>query len=35
MKQFGPIVPVMTFKDIQEPLNDMVESNYGQQVFIW
>ena len=25
----------MTFKDIQEPLNDMAESNYGQQVSLF
>jgi glyceraldehyde-3-phosphate dehydrogenase (NADP+) len=23
MKQFGPVVPILSFKDIQEPLNDM------------
>ena len=34
-EQFGPIIPVMTFKDIQEPLNDMAESNYGQQVSVF
>lgn len=34
-EQFGPIVPIMTFKDIQEPLNDMAESNYGQQVSLF
>tara|TARA_B100001063_G_scaffold190095_1_gene180873 strand:+ start:264 stop:1850 length:1587 start_codon:yes stop_codon:yes gene_type:complete len=34
-EQFGPIIPVMTFKDTQEPLNDMAESNYGQQVSVF
>jgi glyceraldehyde-3-phosphate dehydrogenase (NADP+) len=34
-EQFGPVIPVMTFKDIQEPLNDMAESNYGQQVSLF
>jgi len=34
-EQFGPIIPVMTFKDIQDPLNDMAESNYGQQVSVF
>ena len=34
-EQFGPVVPVMTFKNIQEPLNDMAESNYGQQVSLF
>jgi glyceraldehyde-3-phosphate dehydrogenase (NADP+) len=34
-EQFGPVVPVLTFKDIQEPLNDMAESAYGQQVSLF
>lgn len=34
-EQFGPIVPVLTFKDIQEPLNDMAASSYGQQVSLF
>lgn len=34
-EQFGPIVPILTFKDIQEPLKDMAESNYGQQVSLF
>jgi glyceraldehyde-3-phosphate dehydrogenase (NADP+) len=34
-EQFGPLIPIMTFKDIQEPLNDMAESNYGQQVSLF
>jgi len=34
-EQFGPIIPVMTFKNIQEPLDDMAESNYGQQVSVF
>ena len=34
-EQFGPLVPILTFKDIQEPLNDMAESNYGQQVSLF
>jgi glyceraldehyde-3-phosphate dehydrogenase (NADP+) len=34
-EQFGPLVPIMTFKDIQEPLDDMAESNYGQQVSLF
>jgi glyceraldehyde-3-phosphate dehydrogenase (NADP+) len=34
-EQFGPVVPIMTFKDIQEPLDDMAESNYGQQVSLF
>ena len=34
-EQFGPVVPIMTFKNIQEPLDDMAESNYGQQVSLF
>ena len=34
-EQFGPVVPILTFKDIQEPLRDMAESNYGQQVSLF
>jgi glyceraldehyde-3-phosphate dehydrogenase (NADP+) len=28
-------VPILTFKNIQEPLDDMAESNYGQQVSLF
>jgi len=34
-EQFGPVIPIMTFKDIQEPLDDMAASNYGQQVSLF
>lgn len=34
-EQFGPVVPILSFKNIQEPLNDMAESNYGQQVSLF
>ena len=34
-EQFGPVIPILTFKDIQEPLNDMAASNYGQQVSLF
>ena len=34
-EQFGPIVPVVTYKDINEPLKYVVESNYGQQASIF
>ncbi len=34
-EQFGPIIPVLSFEDIQEPLDDMAESNYGQQVSLF
>ncbi len=34
-EQFGPVIPVMPFSDIEEPLDDMAESNYGQQVSLF
>lgn len=34
-EQFGPVVPVMSFTDIDEPLADMAASNYGQQVSLF
>lgn len=34
-EQFGPVIPVVSFSDIEEPLNDMAESNYGQQVSLF
>lgn len=34
-EQFGPVIPVVAFKEIEEPLNDMAESNYGQQVSLF
>ncbi|MEN1785368.1 MAG: NADP-dependent glyceraldehyde-3-phosphate dehydrogenase [Bacteroidota bacterium] len=34
-EQFGPIVPVVSFSDISQPLDDMAESNYGQQVSLF
>ncbi len=34
-EQFGPVVPVLSFQDISEPLDDMAESNYGQQVSLF
>lgn len=34
-EQFGPVIPVVPFKDIEDPLNDMAESNYGQQVSLF
>jgi len=34
-EQFGPVIPIVSFSDIKEPLNDMAESNYGQQVSIF
>jgi len=34
-EQFGPIIPILPFTDIAEPLDDMAESNYGQQVSVF
>ncbi len=34
-EQFGPVIPIVPFNDIEEPLNDMAESNYGQQVSLF
>ena len=34
-EQFGPVVPIVPFKEISEPLNYISESNYGQQVSLF
>ncbi len=34
-EQFGPVIPVLSFKNIDEPLDDMAASNYGQQVSLF
>lgn len=34
-EQFGPIIPIVQFSNIEEPLDDMAESNYGQQVSLF
>ena len=34
-EQFGPVIPIVPFSDIEEPLNDMAASNYGQQVSLF
>ena len=34
-EQFGPVIPVVSFTDINEPLDDMADSNYGQQVSLF
>jgi glyceraldehyde-3-phosphate dehydrogenase (NADP+) len=34
-EQFGPVIPVIPFSDIEEPLDDMAASNYGQQVSLF
>jgi glyceraldehyde-3-phosphate dehydrogenase (NADP+) len=34
-EQFGPVVPIVPFKDIEQPLDDIADSNYGQQVSLF
>jgi glyceraldehyde-3-phosphate dehydrogenase (NADP+) len=34
-EQFGPVIPVVPFSDIEQPLDDMAASNYGQQVSLF
>jgi glyceraldehyde-3-phosphate dehydrogenase (NADP+) len=34
-EQFGPVVPIVPFSDLAEPLNYVVESNFGQQVSLF
>ncbi len=34
-EQFGPVIPIVPFKEIDQPLDDMAESNYGQQVSLF
>ncbi|MBN2078610.1 MAG: NADP-dependent glyceraldehyde-3-phosphate dehydrogenase [Spirochaetes bacterium] len=34
-EQFGPVIPVVPFTDIREPLDYVVSSNFGQQVSIF
>jgi glyceraldehyde-3-phosphate dehydrogenase (NADP+) len=34
-EQFGPLVPIMAYDDIEEPMNYVINSNYGQQVSIF
>jgi glyceraldehyde-3-phosphate dehydrogenase (NADP+) len=34
-EQFGPVVPIRSFKNISEPIQYMVDSNFGQQVSIF
>ena len=34
-EQFGPVIPILSFSNIAEPLDDMAESNYGQQVSVF
>jgi glyceraldehyde-3-phosphate dehydrogenase (NADP+) len=34
-EQFGPVVPVLPFEDLEEPIRYVVESKYGQQLSIF
>jgi len=34
-EQFGPVVPIRAFNNIDEPLDDIADSNYGQQVSLF
>jgi len=34
-EQFGPVVPIVPFDDIEDPLRYIMESSYGQQVSIF
>ena len=34
-EQFGPVVPIIPYKDINEPLEAMAASDYGQQVSLF
>ncbi len=34
-EQFGPVIPVVSFTDIDTPLDDMAASMYGQQVSLF
>jgi len=34
-EQFGPVIPALSFDDIEEPMRYVIESDYGQQVSIF
>lgn len=34
-EQFGPVIPIVPFRDIKEPLNYVVQSDYGQQASLF
>jgi glyceraldehyde-3-phosphate dehydrogenase (NADP+) len=34
-EQFGPVVPIVPFADIAEPMNYVIQSDYGQQVSLF
>jgi glyceraldehyde-3-phosphate dehydrogenase (NADP+) len=35
IEQFGPVVPIVPFDDVQETIDYVVNSNFGQQVSIF
>ncbi len=34
-EQFGPVIPIISYKDINEPLDAMADTDYGQQVSLF
>jgi glyceraldehyde-3-phosphate dehydrogenase (NADP+) len=34
-EQFGPVIPVVPFEDIEQPMQYIIESNFGQQVSLF
>ncbi|WP_408648737.1 NADP-dependent glyceraldehyde-3-phosphate dehydrogenase [Tumidithrix elongata] len=34
-EQFGPVIPIVPFQDIETPINYLTDSDYGQQVSIF
>jgi acyl-CoA reductase-like NAD-dependent aldehyde dehydrogenase len=34
-EQFGPVIPVVPFDDLEDPINYLIESTHGQQVSIF
>ncbi len=34
-EQFGPVIPVVPFDDLEEPINYLINSNHGQQVSLF
>lgn len=34
-EQFGPVIPVVPFEDIEEPINYLIDSPHGQQVSVF
>lgn len=34
-EQFGPVIPIISFREIDEPMEYIIQSNYGQQVSVF